>query len=216
MNETPPAGPAGSRLAAALVRGALGLAGVSVLAYSVWAFGGRWFHQHGGEPALYLAIALVFLGLSGPVLHPLVAGPGRLRRFYQAFLPAFLAYALVWCAAWFALRSSAGEWLGSLGGTLVFALLASRSLGHLPGARRSAPMLFLTHSAGYFAGGLWLGWLAGRGGREAFPGVDPAGLGLVAKLGWGLFHGLGFGAGLGAVFHFAQPGPAPRSGPAPD
>lgn len=216
MNKTPPAGPAGSPLAVAMGRGALGWAGVSVLAYSVWASGGRWFHQHGGEPALYLAVGMVFLGLSGPVLHPLVAGPGRLRRSYQAFLPAFLAYAIVWCAAWFALRSPAGEWLGSLGGTLAFAPLASRSLGHLPGACRSAPVLFLTHSAGYFAGGLWMGWLAGRHGREAFPGVDPASLRLAAQLGWGLFHGLGFGAGLGAVFHFAQPGPAPRSRAAPD
>lgn len=195
-----------------MTRGALGFAGVSVLAYSVWAFGGRWFHRHGGEPALYLAIALVFLGLSGVFLQSLVAGPGRLGRFYRVFLPAFLVYAVVWCAAWFALRSKAGEWLGSLGGTVAFALLASRSLGHLPGARWSAPLLFLTHSAGYFAGGLWMGWLAGRSGREAFPGVDPAWLGAAAKLGWGLFHGLGFGAGLGAVFHFAQPGPGDRSG----
>ena len=44
---------------------------------------------------MYVAIAVVFVTLSGLWLHPLVLGEHRMRRFYGAFVPAFLAYAVI-------------------------------------------------------------------------------------------------------------------------
>ena len=62
---TPPASAPIPGVFAATVRGALGFAVVSVAAFCVWAFGGRWFRGNGGEGAMYAAIAAVFIGMSG-------------------------------------------------------------------------------------------------------------------------------------------------------
>ena len=48
----------------AILRGALGFGLVSLIAFSVWAFGGGWFRGRGGEPAMYAAIAAVFVVVS--------------------------------------------------------------------------------------------------------------------------------------------------------
>ena len=164
----------------AILRGSLGFAAVSVAAFSVWAFAGGLF---GGEPGLYTAIAVVFLAVSGLVLHPLAPEP-RLRRFTLSFVPAFLAYAAVWCAAWFALRFGWGEWLGSFGGSAAFALVLGATLGNLRPTVKVALSIFVAHSAGYFLGG------------EIYYAMRDA----TGKLLWGLLYGLGFGAGIGYAF----------------
>jgi hypothetical protein len=79
-----------------ILHGSIGLAGVSIAAFSVWAFGAGWFRHLGGELGMYAGIAVVFLGLSGLVLGSLA---GRVGRFYRAFLPAFTAYAATWCGS---------------------------------------------------------------------------------------------------------------------
>ncbi|MFN0066046.1 MAG: hypothetical protein ACKVYV_00265 [Limisphaerales bacterium] len=196
---TPGAGPSmfPTSPAAAMVQGALRFAVVSVGAFSVWAFAGRWFYRNVGELGLYVATAMAFLALAAWLMPPLLAGRGRLRRFAGIFTAAFLAYAAAWCAAWFAWRDGAGEWLGSLAGSVVFAVIVCRALGRPQALWSCAAVLFATHSAGYFAGGklyLWLGSQAAGG----------AGLGILAPLGWGLLYGLGFGAGMGFTFFAAQ------------
>ena len=78
-----------------ILSGAWRFALVSLIAFSVWAFGGKLFRGIGGEPTMYAAITLVFLGLSGGFLAPLAPGPKRLQSFYALFFPGFIAYAIV-------------------------------------------------------------------------------------------------------------------------
>ena len=165
-----------------VVRGALGFGAVSVAAFSVWAFGGR---KIGNEILMYALIAAVFLGLSGLLLHPLA---GSVRRFYLTFVPAFLAYAVVWSLVWFAGRNRLSEWAASAAGCAVFAAVFSwRRPSRIPGL---AVVLFLTHSVGYFLGGdVCYAW------NHSVPSM----------LAWGLFYGLGFGAGLGHAYREARP-----------
>src|SRR5579872_3287478 len=127
-----------------VLRGSLGFGAVSVAAYAVWAFAGRWLSAHLREGGFYAVVAAVFLGLSGLFLHKLMEGPSPFRRFMRAFVPAFLAYAAVWCGAWFAFRFGWGEWLGSAGGCAAFALVVGWSLGNLRPFVRVALILFAT------------------------------------------------------------------------
>lgn len=180
------------------LHGSLGFAVVSIAAFSVWAFGAGWFRNLGGELGMYAAIAAVFLGLSGLVLGPLAGGVGR---FYKAFLPAFLIYAVVWTAAWFGLHGRLGEWTGAGAGCVAFAWIAMKMLGSARGWLIAALALFVLHTAGYFAGdwSMYDFWLADRMDKKPRPEAV-----LAAKLSWGLFYGLGFGAGIGWVFNRAR------------
>lgn len=151
---------------------------VSALAYSIWAF-----RLVPGEPALlYVAIAAVYLGLGGLALSRFVPGPGAWKRFPLIFAAGFLVYAVGWCAFWFGLR---GKYLADLWGAAVglagMTAVLQRALGHQGGFWPAFAVLFVLHSAGYYAGEQL--YAAARG---------PAG-----RLLWGAAHGLGFGAGLG-------------------
>src|SRR5512138_2739961 len=110
-------------LAGSVSRGAIGFTIVSLAGFSVWAFGGKWFYAKVGEAGLYGACTVVFVGLSGLLLHPLVAPPRRIARFYKIFIPAFFAYAAVWSACWFKWHFGFGEWLASLLGCAAFAIV---------------------------------------------------------------------------------------------
>lgn len=189
---------------ASTLRGALGFAVVSVAAFSVWAFAGGWFRNHGGEGALYAAIAAVFALLSGLLLHPLVPGPRALARFYGVFTPAFLAYSIVWSGFWFWLKSGPGEWLGAAAGSGVFVAVAAWRLGQTRGFWTATTVFFVLHTAGYFAGGQSMDWLVGVAKSAATPGDRSRWLAL-AKLSWGVFYGLGFGAALGFALATLRP-----------
>src|SRR5690348_6542500 len=142
----------------AMSRGAVGFAIVSLAAFFVWVAGDQWLQQRFGEPGLYAACALVFVCLSGPLLHPLVPAPGSVARFYSAFIPAFVAYAVVWSASWFLLRFGPGEWLGSFLGTAAFAGVIGWRLQCLRSFGKVMLVLFALHSAGYFVGGQLMRW----------------------------------------------------------
>jgi len=196
-----------------VLRGSLGFAGVSLAGFLVWALAGRWFYQNTGEAGLYIACAMVFIGLSGLLLHPLLHGSGSVIRFYKIFVPAFLAYAMVWSAAWFVWKMGAGEWVGSLAGSLVFTALTGWSLGGFRSWAwgRAATVMFVAHSLGYFLGGKLMYWMIGPGGAGWFTGITKTQISLIAKLGWGLLYGLGFGAGLGHAFFVFQKAANDRS-----
>jgi hypothetical protein len=186
----------------AALRGALGFAAVSLGGFGVWAFAGRWLARRLGELGLYAACALVFVGLAGALLFPLVKGEQRLRRFCQAFVPAFLGYAAVWTLCWMALKFGAGEWLGSFAGTLAFAVILGKCLGSWRGLLKVALILFVGHSAGYFLGGIIYMKLAHP--PVAIAGLNKSQVALLAKLIWGICYGLGFGAGIGFAFDTFQ------------
>jgi hypothetical protein len=184
--------------------GSLGFAAVSVAAFSLWAFGGRWFHSHGGDAAMYSAIAAAFLVLSGAILHTLICGERALARFYGAFVPAFFAYAVLWCLAWFVVKGATGEWLGSLSGSFAFAWVVTKRMGGRASIVITGLLVFAAHSLGYFTGGKVMYGILGGCCADFFSGWSREQIGVIAKLGWGLLYGLGFGAGIGMAFDRAQ------------
>jgi hypothetical protein len=196
--------PENARVSHAVIRGSIGFGLVSLAAFSVWAFGGKWFQANLGEAGLYGACTLAFVALSGLLLHPLVRGSRAVLRFYVVFIPAFLGYAVVWCLAWFALRFGLGEWLGSLLGSAVFVGVMSWRMRNARGFVQTILIVFALNSAGYFLGGKMMHWVLGPGGSALFTGLSKANLAVVGKLAWGLLYGLGFGAGIGYGFYAVQ------------
>ena len=196
--------PRPTRIDVAMVQGAVRFAVLATAAFSVWAFAGGWFRSHGGEPALYAVIAAVFIGFSGPLLHRLLPGEGGVRRFYGVFGPAFLAYAVVWSAVWFALRSKPGEWVAAFAGSATFVGVLALRLGRPVGYRHVVAAFFLFHAAGYFLGSEVMDVLV-RSARTAAAAEERGRWMAAAMLGWGVFYGLGFGAGLGLAGTLLRP-----------
>jgi hypothetical protein len=188
-------------LPGALIRSALGFAAVSVAAFSVWAFAAPWIRPRFGEVGLYTGVAIAFLALSGLVFQPLAGGWARYAR---TFVPAFAAYAVIWSAIWFAMHSRLGEGLASLAGTAAFSLLVCVLAGNLKSFPKIAAALFVTHSVGYFLGGVWYVWCKDPRAIELMGGLARN----AGRLGWGALYGLGFGAGLGYAFHALRRDPA--------
>ena len=188
----------------AALSGAWRFALVSLGGFGVWA-GERYILPKGvGEVGLYIGCLVVFIALAELLLVPLVIGEDRRRRFNRAFIPAFIAYAVVWSVCWFALKSQEGEWLGSIAGCAVFAWIVGKRLGATSGFLSAIAILILCHSAGYFLGGKVFSMV--RNPPALFEGWPRQDILTVAKFAWGLFYGLGFGAGIGYVFHiFQQP-----------
>lgn len=178
-------------LGASVVRGMLGFTVVSVAGFVPWAVFGQWFHRQAGEAGMYAACAVVFLGLTAPLLHRLIIGPGSMSRFYKVFCPAFAAYSVAWIVGWMTLHGHLGSIAGLLSGTVVMACMLVAAFDALRVVLKVFLALFVLNSIGYFVGGL---------SEAAFIKVYP----LYAKLSWGVFYGLGLGAGLGLAFHFCQ------------
>lgn len=180
-----------------LARGAIGFTLVSVAGFAPWALGERWIFEHVGEAGLYACCALVFIALSGLLLHRLIIGGETLLRFYQIFGLAFIFYAIAWIAGWMLLRGHVGGLVGLFAGTMIFgAILAHAFVAHRA-TLLAGPVLFVTNAAGYFGGGYveqWVGHIAALGGARM----------TVAMLMWGVCYGLGFGLGLGFGFYACQ------------
>ncbi len=165
---------------------------VSLAGFSPWAFAGGWLHGHVGEAGLYAVCTLGFL-LAATLLLPALLQPRSVWRLQAFFVPAFLAYAVIWCACWFSAGSPWGEWLGVLAGGGAFVLITAWRLGR-PRALVVALLVFIAaHAGGYFAGGAAMHVLA--------DGHHP---GVIGMLAWGACHGLGFGLGLGHLLHACQ------------
>lgn len=178
-------------LGASLMRGMIGFTIVSVAGFVPWAVFGQWFHQQVGEAGMYAVCAVVFLALTSPLLHRLIIGPGSVSRFYKVFGLSFTAYSVAWIAGWMALRGHLGSIAGLLVGTMVMACMLVAAFDALRVVVRVFLALFVLNSIGYFVGGI---------SEAAFIKQYP----LYAKLSWGVFYGLGFGAGLGLAFHICQ------------
>lgn len=197
--------------ARSVLQGAWRFALVSIVGFSVWAFAGKWFRTHGGEVGLYTASTLVFISVAGVLMHPLVENSRPWLRFYGVFVPAFLAYGVVWTVSWFLLRFGAGEWLGSLAGSIAFVCVCGWRFGNMRPVVAASVVLFVANSIGYFSGGQLMQFLSGPQGARFFTGLTKSQFGTMAKLSWGLLYGLGFGAGFGYALHaFQAPTPDRR------
>ena len=171
-----------------LLFGSLGFFGASLLVFSTVAFAGFWMYDHLGEGLAYAVWAALFILVGGAVLSRLVIGPGALFRFYPLFSLAFFLYAAGWVAAYFPLRNVRGEWLGSLVGTLLIAVVFAWGFGAWRVWPKMALALFVGHSAGYFLGSFIYSSIGGRTGM----------------LLWGASYGWLFGMGLGYAIYAAQ------------
>ena len=192
----------GSSLGATL-NGAWRFGLVSLGGFAPWALEDLILPKSVGELGLYAGCLIFFIVFAEIFLAPLVHGPDARKRFHRAFVPAFIAYAVVWSACWFALKFGRGEWLGLAAGCATFALIVGKMLGAKSGYAKAIFVLILAHAAGYFMGAYVFGLRRHPPGFLAsWPKRD---LLTAAKLAWGLFYGLGFGAGIGYAFHLFQP-----------
>lgn len=171
-----------------LLTGALGFCAVSLGVFATVAFAERWMYRNLGLWGAYLVWTMLFILAGGAVLGSLVVGRWRLPKFYLLYGLAFFSYAFGWIAAYFALRGVAGEWIGSLAGSVLMAVVFAVGF-RVPAATVSfSALLFVANSAGYFFGSALNTYFGGRSGM----------------LLWGIVYGLFLGAGIGAVLHLAQ------------
>lgn len=180
--------PSAPPLGRSVLTGAFGFGLVSLCVFATVAFAERWMYARLGLYGAYLAWTALFILLGGGVLGTLVVGRWRLPKFYLLFGAAFFAYAVGWVGAYFLLRGAAGEWVGSLVGSLLMAVVFAAGFGVARLTLNLSAVLFVANSVGYFLGSALNDAFDGRAGM----------------LLWGAAYGLGLGAGLGDLLHFAQ------------
>ena len=171
-----------------LVVGTVGFTIVSVVAFAVWALGGRTISRALGTGGFYTAVALVFLAGGGRAFRAILIGE-NLGRFYPLFVAGFALYAGAWIAGSLMFKST-GEWLGAAIGPLPMALLFCGAFRAWPQFFRCALLLVGCHFAGYFTADrlFQIEALKNQWGM----------------LVWGLVYGIGFGAGLSLTLYHCQ------------
>lgn len=192
-------------LPASLWRGTIGFTIVSVAGFAPWALFGRWFYRNVGEAGLYAVCAIVFIVLSGLLLHKLIIGPGSLPRFYKLFGVSFAAYSVAWILGWMLLGGHMGSIVGLLAGTSLMGWMLVRAFEAREALLPVIAALFLLNTLGYYVGG-WVEAPLMRMENFSLLGWTPAKSVQIrsAMLLWGVFYGAGFGAGLGLAFFLCQ------------
>lgn len=187
-------------LSESIARGVIGFTIISVAGFAPWVFAGMRLYRGIGEAGLYAVCAVVFIALSGPLLHRLIMGAGSLPRFYQLFGVAFAAYAIAWTVSWMTLGGSRGSLVGLLVGTALMGAILASAFEAGPAAWKVIAVLFICNTIGYFSGGWALDALSTT--ARTHPAFD--------KLAWGVCYGIGFGAGLGVALYLCQSGARAR------
>jgi hypothetical protein len=192
-------------LGTSLWRGMVGFTLVSVAGFAPWAVFGRWFYRNIGEAGLYAVCAVVFIGLSGLLLHRLILGPGSLSRFYKLFGLTFAVYSVGWIAGWMLLRGHPGSLAGLLLGTAAMGLMLTKAFDARGQTFKVITALFVLNTIGYFVGG-WMEQTVAGAKQLSILGFTPSKKQQVmaAHLLWGVWYGIGFGAGLGLAFYLCQ------------
>ena len=175
-------------LSRAVVIGGVGFGIASLCVFATVAFGERWLYTQAGVLGAYLVWTALFILLGGAVLGSLVRGRWRLPKFYLLYGIAFFAYAAGWVGAYFSLKGTAGEWVGSVAGSVLMAFVFAVGFGAIRSLMKLSVILFIANSLGYFAGSALNDYVGGKGGM----------------LLWGILYGLCLGAGIGAVLRLAQ------------
>ena len=188
------------------IAGALRYALVSVLAFGFWASADRRTYRQIGEGGIYGGCLLIFILASVVWLRPLAPPTHRsIGRFSARFGLVMLLYAIAWCAGWFIIKGKPGEWCGSLAGSFALGYGIVRLFGNGKNGLVVSLLIFALHSGGYFLGdlvfsattrGAWAPTMAEHLGKPMAA--------IVTKLLWGLWYGLGMGAGLGIAFREAN------------
>jgi hypothetical protein len=196
-------------LAESALRGTIGFTLVSLAGFAPWVLAGRWFYRNVGEIGLYVTCALAFIGLSGPLLHRLIIGPGSLSRCYKIFSLAFVGYAAVWTIAWMSMARSAGGVtagiVGAIAGIAVMGTILAVGFKSPEAMLKVMVALFVGNLIGYFVGEwAYNGINALREGNATGFILERQTRSILSKTAWGLFYGLGFGAGIGFAFHACQ------------
>ena len=170
----------------AIVRGGIGFCLVSLVVFATVAFGERWMYARLGVLGAYVVWTLAFILLGGAVLGSLVGGSRwRLPQFYLLWGLAFFGYAAGWVGAYFTLRGVAGEWVGSLFGSVLMTVIFALGFSAVRLIPKLSLLLFIANSAGYFLGSALNDYIGGRAGM----------------LLWGAVYGLFLGSALGATLH---------------
>jgi hypothetical protein len=193
----------------AILNGAWRFAVVSLLAFGFWAIGPQILPKQFGEIGVFVGCLIFFCVFAEIFMVRLVHEPNARKNFNRSFVPAFVVYAIVWSACWFALKFGRGEWLGSALGCAAFALVLGKQLGAREGFCKVILFLIVTHSAGYFLGGKV--FLMARHPPAFLASLSKDQIWTLAKLMWGLFYGLGFGAGMGYAFDVFQKAPPAKA-----
>jgi len=202
MSGQPPCVPT---LGESVLRGMMGFTLVSLGGFAPWVLAGRWFYRNVGEVGLYATCALAFIGLSGLLLHRLILGPGSLSRFYKIFSLAFVAYAVAWTIGWMTLRGVLGGIVGSLAGMAVMGTILARGFTARGATLKIIGALFVANAAGYFVGeSVHNAVLALKEGNALGLMLERSTRATLSKAAWGLFYGLGFGAGIGFALYVCQ------------
>ncbi|MBK9316947.1 MAG: hypothetical protein IPM55_22275 [Acidobacteria bacterium] len=175
-------------LGRSLLIGSLGFCLTSLCVFGTVAFAERWMYRNLGLTGAYAAWTVLFILLGGAMLSRLVIGPDRLWRFQLLFGLAFFLYAIGWIGSYFTLRGVAGEWVGSIAGSILMALVIALAFNVIKTFLALAAILFVANSAGYFLGGIFFYSMQGKTGMIL----------------WGLFYGLFLGAGIGLAIFLAQ------------
>ncbi len=181
-------------LSRSIVIGAIGFGLASLLVFATVAFAERWMYARLGLWGAYLVWTALFILLGGAALGSLVVGRWRLPKFYLLYGLAFFAYAIGWVGAYFTLRGRAGEWVGSVAGSVLMAIVFALGFGAMRMVLKFSAVLFLANSVGYFLGSALNDYFGG-----------PTGMLL-----WGILYGVCLGAGIGAVLCLAQGGEGKR------
>src|SRR5262249_45658901 len=167
--------------------GALRFCLASLLVFATVAFAERWMFRHLGLYGAYATWTVLFIILGGLALTPLVTGRRR-PGFHFVFGAAFLAYAVAWMVAYFTVCGTAGEWIGSLAGSVLMGLVLALAFEAWRAVPKLLAVLCIANSAGYFLGAALFYSISGRIGMLLF----------------GMVYGLFLGAGFAAALHLSQ------------
>jgi hypothetical protein len=171
-----------------LLFGGFGFGLVSLFVFATVAYAEKWMYAHLGLAGAYLFWTALFILLGGTVFGLLVRGRWRLPKFYLLFGCAFFAYAIAWMAAYFVLRDGAGEWFGSIAGSILMSFVFAAGFEVISSMWRFSAILFIGNSTGYFLGSALNNAIGGTFGM----------------LVWGLLYGVCLGAAIGIVLYWAQ------------